>query len=88
MLVVAQMWSYSFSRHLPGLNSQPAAVCGGRVALCHHLPVLTLCASVLLLSGICKAVGKALGKEPRVVIYNPEETGTGKAGKAEGFPFR
>jgi hypothetical protein len=39
-------------------------------------------------TGICKALGKALGKEPRIVLYNPEEVGTGKGGKAEGFPFR
>lgn len=39
-------------------------------------------------SGICKAIGKALGKEPDIVLYSPEEVGTGKGGKAEGFPFR
>jgi hypothetical protein len=39
-------------------------------------------------AGIAKAVGKALGKEPRIVLYSPEEVGTGKSGKAEGFPFR
>jgi len=38
--------------------------------------------------GIVKAIGKALGKEPRIVLYDPEKTGTGKGGKAEGFPFR
>ena len=38
--------------------------------------------------GITKAVGKALGVEPKVVLYSPEEVGTGKGGKAEGFPFR
>lgn len=38
--------------------------------------------------GIAKAVGKALGKEPKIVLYDPEQTGTGKSGKAEGFPFR
>lgn len=38
--------------------------------------------------GIVKAIGKALGKEPKIVLYDPEETGTGKGGKADGFPFR
>jgi hypothetical protein len=40
------------------------------------------------LPGICKAIGKALNKEPNIVLYSPEEVGTGKSGKAEGFPFR
>ncbi len=39
-------------------------------------------------AGIVKAVGKSLGKEPKVVLYSPEKVGTGKGGKAEGFPFR
>jgi hypothetical protein len=39
-------------------------------------------------AGICKAIGKALGKEPKIVLYDPEAVGTGKKGKAEGFPFR
>jgi hypothetical protein len=38
--------------------------------------------------GIVKAVAKALGKEPKIVYYDPEAVGTGKGGKAEGFPFR
>lgn len=38
--------------------------------------------------GIVKAVSKSLGKEPKMVLYSPEEVGTGKGGKAEGFPFR
>jgi hypothetical protein len=42
----------------------------------------------LICAGIVKAIGKALGKEPRIVLYDPEKTGTGKGGKAEGFPFR
>lgn len=43
---------------------------------------------LLWLAGICKAIGKALGKEADIVLYSPEETGTGKGGKAEGYPFR
>jgi nucleoside-diphosphate-sugar epimerase len=39
-------------------------------------------------AGIAKAVGKALGKEPNIVLYDPEKIGTGGKGKAEGFPFR
>lgn len=39
--------------------------------------------------GIAKAVAKAMGKEDaKVVLYDPEAVGTGKKGKAEGFPFR
>jgi nucleoside-diphosphate-sugar epimerase len=38
--------------------------------------------------GIAKAVGKALGKEPKVLLYDPEALGLGGKGKAEGFPFR
>jgi hypothetical protein len=38
--------------------------------------------------GIVKAVAKSLGKEPKIVLYSPEAVGTGKGGKAEGFPFR
>lgn len=52
---------------------------------------LSRCAAAVLHvfpAGICKAIGKALGKEPRIVLYSPEEVGTGKGGKAEGFPFR
>eukprot|EP00955_Chlamydomonas_euryale_P091672 364639-Chlamydomonas_euryale.AAC.50 len=35
-----------------------------------------------------QAIGKALGKEPQVVLYDPSAIGTGKSGKADGFPFR
>lgn len=38
--------------------------------------------------GICKAIGKVLGKDPEIILYSPEKVGTGKSGKAEGFPFR
>lgn len=54
----------------------------------HSSPCPCLFLSPLAAPGIVKAVGKALGKEPRVVLYSPEEVGTGKSGKAEGFPFR
>ncbi len=56
----------------------------------HTLPFQTPCRplALLLAAGIVKAVGNALGKEPKVVLYSPEEVGTGKSGKAEGFPFR
>jgi hypothetical protein len=57
--------------------------------ICTVLCVLTAAAAAALhAAGIAKAVGKALGKEPRIVLYSPEEVGTGKSGKAEGFPFR
>lgn len=49
------------------------------------LLLLLLC---VRLPGICKALGKALGKEADIVLYSPEEVGIGKGGKAEGFPFR
>ena len=35
--------------------------------------------------GIVKAVAKALGKEPKIVHYDPEKAGLKKG---EGFPFR
>jgi nucleoside-diphosphate-sugar epimerase len=39
--------------------------------------------------GIARAVAKAMGKEDaKVVLYDPEAVGTGKKGKADGFPFR
>ena len=46
------------------------------------------CIPYFAAAGICKAIAKALGKEADIVLYNPEEVGTGKGGKAEGFPFR
>lgn len=39
-------------------------------------------------AGICKAIAQALGKEAKIVLYDPEKLGLGKSGKAEGFPFR
>eukprot|EP01023_Acetabularia_acetabulum_P008726 TRINITY_DN13804_c0_g1_i3.p1 TRINITY_DN13804_c0_g1~~TRINITY_DN13804_c0_g1_i3.p1 ORF type:complete len:155 (-),score=34.35 TRINITY_DN13804_c0_g1_i3:384-848(-) len=36
-------------------------------------------------TGIVKAIAKELGKEPKIVLYNPAEMGLGKG---EGFPFR
>jgi nucleoside-diphosphate-sugar epimerase len=40
-------------------------------------------------TGIAKAVAKAMGKaDAKVVLYDPEAVGTGKKGKADGFPFR
>jgi len=41
-----------------------------------------------LLVGIVKALAAGLNMEPRMVHYSPEAVGTGKGGKAEGFPFR
>jgi hypothetical protein len=43
---------------------------------------------LVLPPGVVKALGKALGKEADIVLYSPEETGTGKGGKADGYPFR
>jgi hypothetical protein len=48
----------------------------------------TAASNVLACVGIAKAVGAALRKEPNIVLYDPEKIGTGKSGKAEGFPFR
>eukprot|EP01024_Parvocaulis_polyphysoides_P055055 TRINITY_DN5600_c0_g6_i1.p4 TRINITY_DN5600_c0_g6~~TRINITY_DN5600_c0_g6_i1.p4 ORF type:complete len:121 (-),score=31.56 TRINITY_DN5600_c0_g6_i1:322-684(-) len=39
----------------------------------------------LTFTGIVKAIGKELGKEPKIVLYDPKEMGLGKG---EGFPFR
>ena len=38
--------------------------------------------------GMVRQIAKALGKEPKVVLYDPEAIGMGKKGKADGFPFR
>jgi nucleoside-diphosphate-sugar epimerase len=72
--------------HVEDVASMLAAVPGNSAAIRQHYNVCS--DRAVTFQGICKAVGKALGKEPRVVVYNPEETGTGKGGKAEGFPFR
>jgi nucleoside-diphosphate-sugar epimerase len=36
----------------------------------------------------CTPRAQSLGKEAKIVLYSPEAIGTGKSGKAEGFPFR
>ncbi len=54
----------------------------GRICACAS------CTARPIRPGICKAIGKVLGKEPEIILYSPEKVGTGKSGKAEGFPFR
>lgn len=44
--------------------------------------------SMFFFAGIVNAVSKAMGKEPKVLLYDPVALGLGKSGKAEGFPFR
>ncbi len=39
-------------------------------------------------TGVAKAIAKALGKEAKIVLFDPVAVGTGKGNKAEGFPFR
>ncbi len=64
-------------RTLAGSDEVALRVAGVQGAPLVHVP-----------AGIAKAVGKALGKEPKIVLYDPEKLGLGKGGKAEGFPFR
>ncbi|KXZ47050.1 hypothetical protein GPECTOR_38g287 [Gonium pectorale] len=72
--------------HVEDVASMLALVPGNRDAIGEHYNVCSdRCISFV---GIAKAVGKALGKEPEIVLYSPEKVGTGKSGKAEGFPFR
>ncbi|WIA31603.1 hypothetical protein OEZ86_002490 [Tetradesmus obliquus] len=72
--------------HVADVASMLAAVPGNPAAIRQHY---NICSDrQISFTGIAKAVGKALGKEPRIVLYSPEEVGTGKSGKAEGFPFR
>ncbi|GBF92611.1 chloroplast stem-loop binding protein of 41 kDa, chloroplastic [Raphidocelis subcapitata] len=72
--------------HVEDVASMLAAVPGNKAAVGQHYNVCS--DRAVTFQGIVKAVGKALGKEPKVVLYSPEEIGTGKSGKAEGFPFR
>ncbi|KAF8070909.1 CSP41A [Scenedesmus sp. PABB004] len=72
--------------HVEDVASMLAAVPGNPAAIRQHYNVCS--DRAVTFQGIVKAVGSALGKEPRVVLYSPEEVGTGKGGKAEGFPFR
>lgn len=72
--------------HVEDVASMLAAVPGNKAAVKQHYNVCS--DRAITFQGIVKAVGKSLGKEPKVVLYSPEEVGTGKSGKAEGFPFR
>ncbi|KAI8477102.1 MAG: NAD(P)-binding protein [Monoraphidium minutum] len=72
--------------HVEDVASMLAAVPGNKAAIGQHYNVCS--DRAVTFQGIVKAVGKALDKEPKVVLYSPEEVGTGKSGKAEGFPFR
>ncbi len=54
-----------------------AAVPGNQAAVKQHFNVCSDRAVTFV--GICKAIGKALGKEPRIVLYSPEEVSTGPA---------
>eukprot|EP00775_Hariotina_reticulata_P006212 gene6211-6448_t len=72
--------------HVEDVASMLAAVPGNQAAIGQHYNVCS--DRAVTFSGIVKAVGQALNKDPRIVIYSPEEVGTGKSGKAEGFPFR
>eukprot|EP00879_Flechtneria_rotunda_P022838 GHRR01024133.1.p2 GENE.GHRR01024133.1~~GHRR01024133.1.p2 ORF type:complete len:109 (-),score=28.02 GHRR01024133.1:1483-1809(-) len=72
--------------HIKDVASMLAAVPGNHAAIGQHYNVCS--DRAVTFQGIVKAIGKALSKEPRIVLYNPEEVGSGKGGKAEGFPFR
>ncbi|GIL71894.1 hypothetical protein Vretimale_649 [Volvox reticuliferus] len=72
--------------HVEDVASMLALVPGNRKAIGQMYNVCSdRCISFV---GICKSVAKALGKEADIVLYSPEKVGTGKSGKAEGFPFR
>jgi len=72
--------------HVEDVASMLAAVPGNPKAVGQ---MYNICSDrCITFTGIAKAVGKALGKEANVVLYSPEATGTGKGGKADGFPFR
>ncbi|KAL6755032.1 hypothetical protein V8C86DRAFT_2685147 [Haematococcus lacustris] len=72
--------------HVEDVASMLAAVPGNYNARYEHYNVCS--DRAITFTGICKAIGKAMGKEAKVVLYDPEKLGLGKAGKAEGFPFR
>lgn len=72
--------------HVEDVASMLAAVPGNKAAVGQHYNVCS--DRAVTFQGIVKAVAKSLGKEPKIVLYSPEEVGTGKGGKAEGFPFR
>jgi len=72
--------------HVEDVASMLALVPGNPAAIRQYYNVCS--DRQISFTGICKAIGKALNKEADVVLYSPEEVGTGKGGKAEGFPFR
>lgn len=72
--------------HVEDVASMLAAVPGNRKAIGQHY---NICSDrAITFQGIAKAVGKALGTEAKIVLYDPEKLGLGKSGKADGFPFR
>ncbi|GFR42412.1 hypothetical protein Agub_g3312 [Astrephomene gubernaculifera] len=72
--------------HVADLAALLAAVPGNRRAVGQsHNACSDRC---ITFAGICRAVGRALGKQADIVLYEPEQLGLGKGGKAEGFPFR
>ncbi|MEW5302673.1 MAG: hypothetical protein WDW36_005434 [Sanguina aurantia] len=70
--------------HVEDVAAMLAAVPGNAKAIGQQYNVCS--DRCITFSGIAKAVGKALGKEPKILLYDPEATGTGKPGKADGFP--
>lgn len=56
---------------------------GNSAAVKQHFNVVS--ERYITFDGIVKAVASALGKEPKIVHYNPDEIGLKKG---EGFPFR
>ncbi|KAG2448836.1 hypothetical protein HYH02_006187 [Chlamydomonas schloesseri] len=72
--------------HVEDVASMLATVPGNRAAIGQ---MYNVCSDrCITFTGIAKAIGKALGKDPEIILYSPEKVGTGKSGKAEGFPFR
>lgn len=56
---------------------------GSSAAVKQHFNVVS--ARYITFDGIVKAVAKALGKEPKIVHYDPDKVGLKKG---QGFPFR
>ena len=72
--------------HVEDVASMLAAIVGNKDAIGKQY---NICSDrAITFQGIAKAVGKALGKEPNILLYSPEALGLGGKGKAEGFPFR
>eukprot|EP01026_Neomeris_dumetosa_P015092 TRINITY_DN1568_c0_g1_i4.p2 TRINITY_DN1568_c0_g1~~TRINITY_DN1568_c0_g1_i4.p2 ORF type:complete len:351 (-),score=60.68 TRINITY_DN1568_c0_g1_i4:174-1226(-) len=69
--------------HIEDVAAMMAMVPGNSKAVEQHFNVSS--DRCITFTGIVKAIGKVLGKEPKIVFYDPAAMGLGKG---EGFPFR